>query len=118
MYRVLQVAGRRSQVAGDRVRAVAELHVRDLGCVAVQRQILQLDLSRFQGFLRAYGHGVGARVLVEYVERQRRGHADAAALADREAVLAVVAPEGVAPLVDYRAWGVRDVSVARQEVRG
>src|SRR4051794_19612005 len=103
------------QSAGDGVRVVAELHVGDLSRVAVEGEVLEADLRRRERGLRADRDGVSLRVLVYYVQGQRRRYADAAALPDREVVVAVVRAEAVALFVTDLARLVAERTVTREE---
>ena len=87
--------------ARDRSRAVPELDAVHSGPLAVQADVPNRNALGSEGRARTDDHPVGGRVLLEHVERLAGvGDPQAASLADREAVLAVVMSDDVAALID------------------
>src|SRR3954451_1612365 len=78
------------QSARNRRRAVTKLYMVYLFGVAVQLNSLDKQAVDCERFLRPDGHSSCFWILADDVERAPAGYADAAALADREAVEAFV----------------------------
>src|SRR4051794_19660253 len=93
-------AGRRvpGHAAGDRLRAVAQLHAVDLAAIAVEDGPCDGHLAGGQRPLRPYDHA--ASLLAHDVQGLARGDLQALALADGEALLPVVRAHAVARQVD------------------
>ncbi len=118
-----EALGRRLDRSGDRVGAVAQLHVGPL-----DRQVeapARLDAADVERPASSDDERVRRRLSAEGVERLGRGDADAAPLAGRVAPGPVVAAELVAVLVDDRPVGPPQalpleegaVVVSREEAR-
>src|SRR3954454_3452670 len=116
--RLVELERERAVAAGGRValhgapdgsRAVAQLHAVDLARIAQKHASGDGHTGGRERAFRADHYA--AVVLAEHVERLGPGHADALALADREAVLARVSAEGATLLVDDVSGGA-----AREEV--